>query len=259
MAGEFLCSATIYTKFSVDNWYWSHGSCGLLLISFLFLQTCAQFICHFAHWTTSRCSFVSTVHLTPFLTLFDVLHVPNFSLNLISASKLTSHSHCCLLFQNNSCIIQDLRSWMFIGVARQNKGLYYMNLVDVPAKATPPSTICNLSTLVDSETWNNLLGHLSDARLKLLHKHMEKWHLSSKQRGLSFATSNSMSLLPFDLIHVDIWGLITMPSLYGHLYFLTIIDDFNRSIWVFLMKSKSEARPLLLNFTSYIETQFLNN
>lgn len=38
--------------------------------------------------------------------------------------------------------------------------------------------------------------------------------------------------------------------------FLTIVDDFSRFTWIFLMTNKSEARPLIYQLFSYIETQF---
>ena len=39
-------------------------------------------------------------------------------------------------------------------------------------------------------------------------------------------------------------------------YFLTIVDDATRSTWLYLMKSKSETRPLLMSFYNMICTQF---
>ena len=42
----------------------------------------------------------------------------------------------------------------------------------------------------------------------------------------------------------------------GNKYFLTIIDECTRSTWVYLMKSKTETRPLLQSFYTMIKTQF---
>ena len=49
---------------------------------------------------------------------------------------------------------------------------------------------------------------------------------------------------PFDLIHCDIWGRYKYSSLSGAHYFLTIIDDYKRFTWIFLMKHKDEAQPV---------------
>ena len=42
----------------------------------------------------------------------------------------------------------------------------------------------------------------------------------------------------------------------GHKYFLTIVNDYTRSTWVYLMKSKFETIPLLQSFYAMIKTQF---
>ena len=48
-------------------------------------------------------------------------------------------------------------------------------------------------------------------------------------------------------------GQITNTSIYGHIYFLKVVD---RSTWIYLMKSKGEARSLLSNFIVYVKNQF---
>jgi hypothetical protein len=48
---------------------------------------------------------IGTVKLSEHLTLHDVLCVPSFSFNLISASKLIKFLNCCLIFLANFCFI----------------------------------------------------------------------------------------------------------------------------------------------------------
>ena len=60
----------------------------------------------------------------------------------------------------------------------------------------------------------------------------------------------------FDLIHVNIWGPYSTPSLNGSSYFLTLADDYSRCTWVFLMKYKSETSSLIQSFYNLIFTQF---
>jgi len=50
----------------------------------------------------------------------------------------------------------------------------------------------------------------------------------ANQHKLPFPQSNTKSLDPFNLIHVDIWGRISIPSVHGHRYFLTVVDDYTR-------------------------------
>ena len=58
------------------------------------------------------------------------------------------------------------------------------------------------------------------------------------------------------MIHVDIWGGYKVASISGARYFLTIVDDFTRCTWIFLMRHKSDTQTHLLNFINMIETQF---
>lgn len=70
--------------------------------------------------------FSGTVKLSN-LTLLDVLYVPNFSVSLISISKLTSSLDCLLLFHNSFCMIVQKSHWRMIGTARKSHGLYYLD------------------------------------------------------------------------------------------------------------------------------------
>jgi len=44
-----------------------------------------------------------------------------------------------------------------------------------------------------------------------------------------------------DYVHSDYWGPSRVPSLGGEKCFLSIIDDYSRMTWVFMMKMKYEA------------------
>lgn len=60
----------------------------------------------------------------------------------------------------------------------------------------------------------------------------------------------------FGLIHCDLWGPYRIPSSCGATYFLTIIDDFSRNVWIYLLLEKSEVRTVLPNFCALVQRQF---
>ena len=60
----------------------------------------------------------------------------------------------------------------------------------------------------------------------------------------------------FELIHIGIWGPYAHPDLNGNHYFLTIVDDFSKATWVFLMKYKSQTSHLVQQFYFLILNQF---
>jgi len=60
----------------------------------------------------------------------------------------------------------------------------------------------------------------------------------AKQKRLSFPISTFKSKKCFELIRVDVWGPYSITSIHGHKYFLTIVDDYSKYIWIFLLKQK---------------------
>lgn len=78
----------------------------------------------------------------------------------------------------------------------------------------------------------------------------------SKQKHLPFSSSLSHASTNFELLHFDIWGPISTSYVHGHRYFLTILDDHSRFLWIILLKSKSEVSLHVKNFILMIRTQF---
>ena len=117
--------------------------------------------------------------------------------------------------------------------------------------------------------WHCRLGHPSLQRLVLLQSLVPNVITCNinksfdcticplaKQKRLSFPSSISSSSSCFDLVHADIWGPYSTISLNGSKYFLTLVDDYSRCTWVYLMKNKSETSCLIQSFYNLIFTQF---
>lgn len=78
----------------------------------------------------------------------------------------------------------------------------------------------------------------------------------AKQTRVSFPVSSSNENELFELIHCDVWGPYSVSSSSGASYFLTIVDDCSRGIWIYLMANKSEVAKLIKNFCAMTKTQF---
>ena len=140
-----------------------------------------------------------------------------------------------------------------IGSGSLENGLYYIKLV--------PSgyhTInCN-NTIADNhpqaissfDVWHYRLGHLSSHRLMILNEKIlylkiqlpsnhdcDIYHFA-KQRRLPYSLSPNNASQIFELIHFDIWGPFGTTFIHGHQYFLTVLDDYSRYTWIYLLKSK---------------------
>ena len=80
--------------------------------------------------------------------------------------------------------------------------------------------------------------------------------ISPKQKRLPFSISTHVSHKPFELMHSDLWGPFSTCTVEGFKYFLTLVDDFTRCTWVYLLKNKSNTQFLIPEFANMVHTQF---
>lgn len=119
-----------------------------------------------------------------------------------------------------------------------------------------------------STTWHQRLGHTSLGKLKFIlstisldaifsnfSSHCPIYHFAKKPR-CSFPFIASSSSYAFELIHMDVWGNFSTPTIDGKSYFLTLVDDFTRFTWTFLIALKSRCCQIFQNFYASILTQF---
>lgn len=57
-------------------------------------------------------------------------------------------------------------------------------------------------------------------------------------------------------MHNDIWGLARHKILFGYLYFVTFVDDYSHTTWLFLLKDRFELLSTFKLFYKEIEVQF---
>ena len=79
------------------------------------------------------------------------------------------------------------------------------------------------------------------------HKHCIVCPLA-KQTRIPFPLSTSQSDACFHIVHGDVWGPYRVPTYDGKKYFLTLVDDYSRYTWIFLLNSKSEVIVALTDF-----------
>jgi transposase InsO family protein len=101
--------------------------------------------------------------------------------------------------------------------------------------------------------WHRRLGHISEKGLQVMsnQKLLGKDKISkvdfcehcvlAKQHRLKFQVGKHQSTQVLEYIHSDLWGPSRTATHGGNLYFLSIIDDFSRKVWVYLLKNKNQA------------------
>ncbi|KAL0315708.1 UNVERIFIED_CONTAM: hypothetical protein Sradi_5449000 [Sesamum radiatum] len=64
----------------------------------------------------------------------------------------------------------------------------------------------------------------------------------AKQARIPFPLSESHSSIPFELLHMDLWGPYKEHTISDCNYIFTIVDDCSRSLWTFLLKHTQEPK-----------------
>ncbi|GJT43032.1 retrovirus-related pol polyprotein from transposon TNT 1-94 [Tanacetum coccineum] len=157
-------------------------------------------------------------------------------------------------------LLNDYTSRIQIGAGELREGLYYFcsaaftsalkKLKDVSFDlwhkrlGHPSAKIAELLPDVGSRSTSNLVNKVCDVCLR------------AKQSRDHFPISENKATDIFELIHCDLWGGYRTLSSCGASYFLTIVDDYSRAVWIYLLKNKTEAPLKLLNFFAMVERQY---
>ncbi|XP_071708051.1 uncharacterized protein [Rutidosis leptorrhynchoides] len=212
--------------------------------------------------TEAKIRKIGNLKLSDQITLYDVLVVPGYCVSLLSVSKIAMDSNLRISFDKAKCYIQDSVTRTVKGTGSLSGGLYMFD------DAQHASVKCNFSAISCESTmlWHSRLGHPSQPvlhvlkhKLNLDNKTIEEpceVCLRAKHSRDPFPLSDHVSVALGDLIHVDLWGPYKTASREGFKLFLTIVDDYSRAVWVYMLKSKEDVFDNLTNFVNMILTQF---
>lgn len=78
----------------------------------------------------------------------------------------------------------------------------------------------------------------------------------AKQKRMPFQKSTTMTSHVFELIHIDLWGPYHVFSQSGARYVLTLVDDFNKMTWTYLMADKTQTSSMIALLLNLISNQF---
>ncbi|GKE61689.1 retrotransposon protein, putative, ty1-copia subclass, partial [Tanacetum coccineum] len=65
--------------------------------------------------------------------------------------------------------------------------------------------------------------------------------VAGKSHRVSFGVGRHTTQGVIDYVHSDLWGPSQVESLGGKRYFLSIVDDYSRRVWVYILRFKHEA------------------
>jgi hypothetical protein len=181
--------------------------------------------------------------------LTNVYYIPWLKSNIISLGHLAERG-CEIVLKDKFLWGYDRERKLIMKVERAKNRLYILSLDRV-------DPICLMSSMEDSAwKWHARYGHLNFQALRQLgQKQMVRGLpcvdnveqlcdgcLIGKQRGAPFSREGQYRASKvLELIHGDLCGPITPATTAGNKYFLLIVDDFSRYMWVVLLKRKDQA------------------
>ncbi|XP_076945937.1 uncharacterized protein LOC143617183 [Bidens hawaiensis] len=156
--------------------------------------------------------------------------------------------------------------------APQVNDLYVMNIST--ASTSSGSAHCFISRASERESvlWHRRMGHISLRKMNhLVHKNLvegvnlRNFQLTEdcldckkrKQIRKSHLKKlfNSINL-PFERLHMDLYGPVNAKSITGELYYLVVTDDYSRFSWVMFLESKDETYDSLMVLFKKLETLY---
>ena len=206
----------------------------------------------------------STVVLSPTLELHNILYIPKFQFNLLSVPKLATTSNFIFKFYPNNCLLQDLKTEHLVAVVQLVNHLYILDQssFQIDSTVTILPTCNNAKTDGISLLWHQRLGHASYRTIHHLPVctnlpvQSSPCHVCplAKQSRLPFPIRTIHTSNCFDILHIDIWDPYKIPSLTGARFFLTIVDDFSRATWTFLLHHKTDIFHIFSTFFTMVPT-----
>ncbi|XP_021725276.1 uncharacterized protein LOC110692547 [Chenopodium quinoa] len=193
--------------------------------------------------------------------LFDVTDIIHCPVGLPNGGTVLAKKEGSIRLSASITLNHD-QTGMLIGTGIRQDGLYYFGEVDSMQHVTANGANSSM------ELWHKRMGHPSENVVKLLppvvdfkgnlNKNCEVCFRAKHLRD-KFPSSDNRASRIFEKLHCDLWGAYRHPSSCGARYFLTIVDDFSRVVWVYLLDDKTEVFHTFMNFIAMVDRQFFSN
>jgi hypothetical protein len=201
-------------------------------------------------------------HDCKFCLLNEVRHVPHMTKNLISLSLLDKKGFS---FKGEGGVKHVCKGSSVILKGVKRGTLYFLHgttLSDYVIVASSENDQEDLKKLWHMRRW-----HMSERGMQTLTKYY--LFCGHKIKDLGFCEHCVFGKLhrnkfpkaiyrtkgTLDYIQADCWGPSHVESLGVRRYFLSVIDDYSRMAWIFIMKHKSDAFKNFNQLKEFVENQ----
>ncbi|GJR14784.1 putative ribonuclease H-like domain-containing protein [Tanacetum coccineum] len=204
----------------------------------------------------------------------DVYFVKELKFNLFSVSQMCDKKNS-VLFTETECLVisPDFKlldeSQVLLKVPKQNN-MYSFDLKNVVPSGGLTCLFAK-ATIDESNLWHRRLGHINFKTMNKLvrgnlvrglpSKLFENDHTcvacqKGKQHKASYKTKLVSSISqPLQMLHMDLFGPISVRSINHKTYCLVVTDDYSMFSWVSILATKDETSGILKAFITGIENQ----
>ena len=194
--------------------------------------------------------------------LSNVLYVPTLAYNLLSVAKVTEAGKTIKFGERRGEVIDNQGE--IVAVASKAGGLYYLD-----CESLHDEQIHSVSVQAKENLWHQRFGHLGERNLSMLKtselvdgfdydvsKNIDFCEscVNGKIHRSAFPKSGRQRAAePLGLVHSDLCGKISSPSLSQAEYFIVFIDDKTHYVWIYVIKHKHEVFQKFLEWKSFVE------
>ncbi|CAL8138644.1 unnamed protein product [Prunus armeniaca] len=164
----------------------------------------------------------------------EVMYLPGLKENLLSVGQMDEHGYC-LVFGEGMCRVFDSPSMDYLIIKVQMKS----------NRCYPVSFLAE----------KQLLMKTSFSQLEEQSGVCEGFQFGKQHRNVFPKEQAQRASKALELVHVDLCGPMRNESVARNRYFMLIIDDFTRMIWVYFLRNKSEAFCCFKKFKSMTKLQ----
>ncbi|GJV89743.1 putative ribonuclease H-like domain-containing protein [Tanacetum coccineum] len=208
----------------------------------------------------------------------DVYFVDELKFNLFSVSQMCDKKNS-VLFTESECLILSpsfklLDESQVVLRAPRKDDVYSLDLKNIVPSGGITCLYAN-ATADESKLWHRRLGHVNFKNInKLVKGHLVRG-LPSKvfvndhtcvacKKGKQHKASCKAKLeriirKPLELLHMDLFGPVSVESINKKRYCLVVTDDFSRFSWVFFLATKDETSEILCNLIIGLKNQLSHN
>ena len=204
-------------------------------------------------------------------TLTNVLYAPDLAGNLLSVPRLLDQGYRTHFVEKHLAVITDM-SGNIVMRANRNQDMFLLNVRVAQDKVA--SANAALTSDEDITLWHRRLGHANYQLIRAMAKRNAVNGLDiTGQDGINVTSciactqgkqhrahvSKTSHVEPstelLHIVHSDVCGPMTIPSIGGKFYFATFIDDCSRKVWVSFLRHKSDLAQAFMDFHVLAEKQ----